>query len=85
LTKSHKHRPVTEDIDFATLGRAVWRAKGWIAGLAILAGIVTFVGLSMMRPLFTSEARILIQNDESAAGSCRPGSGSPTRGATSRS
>jgi uncharacterized protein involved in exopolysaccharide biosynthesis len=66
LTKSHKHRPVTEDIDFATLGRAVWRAKGWIAGLAILAGIVTFVGLSMMRPLFTSEARILIQNDESA-------------------
>jgi len=37
LTKSHKHRPVTEDIDFATLGRAVWRAKGWIAGLAILA------------------------------------------------
>lgn len=66
MTKSHKHRPVTEDIDFATLGRAVWRAKGWIAGLAILAGIVTFVGLSMMRPLFTSEARILIQNDESA-------------------
>jgi tyrosine-protein kinase Etk/Wzc len=66
LTKSHKHRPVTEDIGFATLGRAVWRAKGWIAGLAILAGIVTFVGLSMMRPLFTSEARILIQNDESA-------------------
>jgi uncharacterized protein involved in exopolysaccharide biosynthesis/Mrp family chromosome partitioning ATPase len=66
LTKSHKHRPVTEDIDFATLGRAVWPAKGWIAGLAILAGIVTFVGLSMMRPLFTSEARILIQNDESA-------------------
>lgn len=66
MTKSHKHRPVTEDIDFATLGRAVWPAKGWIAGLAILAGIVTFVGLSMMRPLFTSEARILIQNDESA-------------------
>ena len=66
MTKSHKHRPVTEDIDFATLGRAVWRAKGWIAGLAILAGIVTFVGLSMMRPLFTSEARILIQNDELA-------------------
>jgi uncharacterized protein involved in exopolysaccharide biosynthesis len=66
LTRSHKHRPVTEDIDVATLGRALWRAKSWIIGLAILSGLVTFVGLSMMRPLFTSEARILIQNDESA-------------------
>ena len=66
MTKPHKHRPDTEDIDVATLGRALWRAKGWILGLAILAGIVTFIGLSMVRPLFTSEARILIQNDESS-------------------
>jgi uncharacterized protein involved in exopolysaccharide biosynthesis len=66
LTRSHRYRPVTEDIDVATLGRAVWRAKGWIVGLVLLMGIITFVGLSMMRPLFTSEARILIQNDESA-------------------
>ncbi|MGZ8400356.1 MAG: Wzz/FepE/Etk N-terminal domain-containing protein, partial [Methyloceanibacter sp.] len=66
MTKPHKHRPDTEDIDVATLGRALWRAKGWILGLAILAGIITFIGLSMVRPLFTSEARILIQNDESS-------------------
>jgi len=55
-----------DDIDLATLGRALWRAKGWILGLALLAGAVTFIGLSMVRPLYTSEARILIQNDESA-------------------
>jgi uncharacterized protein involved in exopolysaccharide biosynthesis len=66
LTKPHKHRPDTEDIDVATLGRALWRAKGWILGLAIGAGIITFIGLSMVRPLFTSEARILMQNDESS-------------------
>jgi len=66
LTKPREHRPDTEDIDVATLGHALWRAKGWILGLAILAGIITFIGLSMVRPLFTSEARILIQNDESA-------------------
>ena len=65
MTKSRKSYPAADDIDLATLGSAVWRAKGWILGLAIGAGLVTFIGLSMVRPLYTSEARILIQNDES--------------------
>lgn len=64
MSKSRKSH--TDDIDLATLGSALWRAKGWILGLAIGAGLVTFVGLSMMRPLYTSEARILVQNEESA-------------------
>ena len=55
-----------DDIDLATLGGALWRAKGLILALVLLAGAVTFIGLSMMRPLYTSEARILIQNEESA-------------------
>ena len=59
-------RPMTPDIDLSTLGRALWRAKGKILALTIGAGVLTFVILSTMRPLFTSEARILIQNDESA-------------------
>jgi tyrosine-protein kinase Etk/Wzc len=66
LTKSHEACPAAEDIDLQTLGRALWRAKGWILGLAIGAGLATFIGLSMVRPLYTSEARILVQNDESA-------------------
>jgi len=66
VSKSPKSYPADDDIDLATLGSALWRAKGAILGLAVLAGIVTFVGLSMMRPLYTSEARILIQNEESA-------------------
>lgn len=66
MTQSHEHRPDAEDIDLQTLGRALWRAKGWILGLAIAAGFATFIGLSMVRPLYTSEARILVQNDESA-------------------
>jgi Mrp family chromosome partitioning ATPase len=36
LTKSHKARPVAEDIDLQTLGRALWRAKGRILGPAFL-------------------------------------------------
>ena len=66
MTKSHQDPPVAEDIDIQALGRALWRAKGWILGLAIGAGIATFIVLSMMRPLYTSEARILIQDDESS-------------------
>ena len=65
MTTPHEVRPVAEDIDLQTLGRALWRAKGWIVGLAVGAGVITFIALSMMRPLYTSEARILIQNDES--------------------
>lgn len=65
MTRANDNSQAVEDIDVATLGRALWRAKGWILGLAIGAGVVTFIALSMMRPLFTSEARILIQNDES--------------------
>lgn len=65
MRKSNDNSQAVEDIDVATLGRALWRAKGWILGLAIGAGVITFIALSMMRPLFTSEARILIQNDES--------------------
>jgi uncharacterized protein involved in exopolysaccharide biosynthesis/Mrp family chromosome partitioning ATPase len=65
LTQPHQSRPVSPDIDLPTLGRALWRAKSAILGLSIGAGVLTFIVLSMMRPLYTSEARILIQNDES--------------------
>ena len=64
MTPSRNADPVAQDIDLPTLGRALWRAKAAILGLAIGAGVLTFVVLSMMRPLYTSEARILIQNDE---------------------
>src|SRR5262245_26667171 len=54
-----------EDIDVTALGRALWRAKSRILSLTILAGLVTFVGLSMVRPQYTSEARVLIENEAS--------------------
>ena len=65
MTQPHQSRPASPDIDLPTLGRALWRAKNAILGLSIGAGVLTFIVLSMMRPLYTSEARILIQNDES--------------------
>ena len=67
MTKSDQDPPAAEDIDIRALGRAVWRAKAWILGLAVGAGALTFIVLSMLRPLYTSEARILIQDDASTA------------------
>ncbi|MEJ2518243.1 MAG: GumC family protein, partial [Methyloceanibacter sp.] len=58
--------PPADDIDLRSLGTALWRAKGRIIALSLLAGVVTFIALSMMRPLYTSEARILVQNEETA-------------------
>jgi tyrosine-protein kinase Etk/Wzc len=66
LTQPHHSHADTPEIDLPTLGRALWRTKGTIIALSIGAAVLTFVVLSMMRPLYTSEARILIQNDESA-------------------
>ena len=58
--------PDAQDVDLAGLGRALWRAKAWVLAVAIGCGVLTFIGLSMMRPLYTSESRVLIQNEESA-------------------
>jgi uncharacterized protein involved in exopolysaccharide biosynthesis/Mrp family chromosome partitioning ATPase len=66
VSKSRPSYSAADDVNLATLGSALWRAKGWIFGLALGMGVITFIGLSMMRPLYTSEACILIQNDESA-------------------
>jgi hypothetical protein len=55
LTKSHKRD--REDVDFLTLGRALWHAEGWIVGLALGAGLVTFGALSMDRPVAAASAQ----------------------------
>ena len=65
MTKSDQDPPAAEGIDIRALGRVAWRAKAWILGLAVGAGALTFIVLSLMRPLYTSEARILIQDDAS--------------------
>jgi uncharacterized protein involved in exopolysaccharide biosynthesis len=65
LNQSPEIGGIAEDIDLRALGRALWRAKKWILGLAAIVGIVTFIGLSLVRALYTSESRILIENDVS--------------------
>ena len=51
------------DLDLSTLFRVMWRRKISILFFLILGVTVTFVSLSYMKPLYTSQAVILIQNN----------------------
>ena len=44
----------------------LWRAKWRVVTVSFLAGAITFVALSTMRPFYTSEARILVQKEATA-------------------
>jgi uncharacterized protein involved in exopolysaccharide biosynthesis/Mrp family chromosome partitioning ATPase len=57
---------VSDDIDVAALLRAINNRKFWIASLAVAAGIATFFALSFMTPLYTSQARILIEHEQNS-------------------
>lgn len=64
---NHTFRPAaTEDIDVAALLRAISARKFWIILIAVAAGVATFVVLSFVTPLYSSEARILIEREENS-------------------
>ncbi len=56
----------SDDIDVAALLRAVNQRKYLIAILAVVAGIATYFALSFVTPLYTSQARILIEREENS-------------------
>jgi uncharacterized protein involved in exopolysaccharide biosynthesis/Mrp family chromosome partitioning ATPase len=50
-----------DELDLAALGRALWRRKGLIAALTLLAGGLAFAAVNMVTPRYKSEARVLIE------------------------
>ena len=64
MSKTSTVPPASDNFDFGSLGTALWRAKAWIAGLALGAGVVTYIGLSMMRPIYTSEVQKVAKSIE---------------------
>jgi uncharacterized protein involved in exopolysaccharide biosynthesis/Mrp family chromosome partitioning ATPase len=56
----------SDDIDIAALLRAISARKFWIMAFAVAAGIATYVGLSFVTPLYSSQARILIEREENS-------------------
>lgn len=59
-------RPSPDDIDIRALAAAVWARRNAILSLAIVAGAATFIALSFVTPRYTSEARVLINNEETS-------------------
>ncbi|MDA7948313.1 MAG: GumC family protein [Hyphomicrobiaceae bacterium] len=57
---------VSDDIEIAALLRAISRRKLAIAVLAITAGVLTYVALSFVTPLYSSQARIIIEREDNS-------------------
>src|SRR5215510_9852485 len=50
-----------DELDVAALGRALWRRKGRIAALTLVAAGLAFAAVNMVTPRYKSEARVLIE------------------------
>jgi uncharacterized protein involved in exopolysaccharide biosynthesis/Mrp family chromosome partitioning ATPase len=50
-----------DELDMAALGRALWRRKGRIAALTLLATGLAFAAVNMVTPRYKSESRVLIE------------------------
>ncbi len=50
-----------DDLDLGALGRALWRRKGLIVGLTLVAAMLAFGAVNLVTPRYKSEARILIE------------------------
>jgi tyrosine-protein kinase Etk/Wzc len=53
------------ELDLRALSSALWRRAWLLFGLAIVAAIVTYIGLSFVSPLYTADTSILIEDRES--------------------
>ena len=82
MTSDRTPTAAHDDMDIAALLRAVWERKLLLAGLVIGAGVAVMTVLTLMTPRYTSEAQILIDNDETAV--TRPVNRSSSDRTTSR-
>src|SRR5690606_40056276 len=57
---------VEVELDLRELGRALWRKKRWIIVPTLIAFFAALVVVNLLTPLYRSEARVLIENRETA-------------------
>ncbi len=55
-----------DELDLGAVGRALWRRKGLITALTLLAGTIAFAAVNYITPRYKSEARVLIETRENA-------------------
>lgn len=52
-------------LDLGALARGVWRRRLWIVSLTILGFLTAFAFVSMVKPRYTGEAKVLIERNDS--------------------
>src|SRR3954471_1565618 len=57
----HAVASAIDELDLAALGGALWRRKGRIAALTLLAAGLAFAAVNLVTPRYRSEARVLIE------------------------
>ena len=50
-----------DELELRALGRAIWVRRWHILGPAIILGLLAFIAVNVITPLYRSEARILIE------------------------
>jgi polysaccharide biosynthesis transport protein len=58
--------PADGQLDLSGLASALWRRKFWIIVPTILAGIAAAVFVTLATPQYSSQAQVLIENQETA-------------------
>ena len=53
------------DLDLAALGQALRRRKMWVIGPALACLLGSAIGVNLVKPRFTAESKILLENQES--------------------
>ena len=54
----------TNDIDLSRLGRALAAKKWWVLGPTLTAFFVSFLFVNVVKPRYTSDARLLLENQD---------------------
>ncbi len=55
---------VRRELDVAEIGRAMARRKAWILAPALLCLVASTIGVNLVKPRYTAEAKILLENQE---------------------
>ncbi len=77
---NRKHSaPFSDDVELATLWRAVVDRKLLLAGLVTCAGLLSYIALHFVTPIYTSQALILIEYNEPTFTKPRTDSGNANR------
>jgi uncharacterized protein involved in exopolysaccharide biosynthesis/Mrp family chromosome partitioning ATPase len=55
----------SSELDVAGLGRTLSRYRWWVIGPTLAAFVIAAIGVNVIKPRYTAEARVLLENQES--------------------